>query len=144
MIDRGAFLRLAAAAAGLVAVREVKASPVPTLTKYDNNALFFMDVVQHWSGGIRPIDFSVKRINNTGDARKYLISALHPTDGKWYTKVALLSGCLLVVAKPSSHKAELGYQIAMRTKELARDWAYLEWGDDWRFHVPHKGWWTRV
>ncbi len=98
------------------------------------------DLIEHYSGGIRPLAAHVQPLARTGDAMKFAIGARHP-NGAWFTKTIIFGGCFLAVhgSTPGARAGEKAYQIQKRSKELARDWAYLKWGDDWRRHVPWPG-----
>ena len=98
------------------------------------------DMIEYWSGGIRPTDAYIKITTPTGDSRKHVVFAKHP-NGEWHSKVVLTSG--LMMSMRVGHRAELAYGLGKRTKEIARDWAHLEWGPDWRLHVPHLGYYAK-
>ena len=119
---------------------------VPVTKKFDRWAIYnstgttLADMIEHWSGGIRPLNARVDPLAGTGDALKFAVVAQHPS-GAWFTKTILFSGLFQAVTAgdPHAQSREKAYQIAKRSRELARDWAYLEWGDDWRRHVPPYG-----
>ncbi len=145
-MKRGTFLGfLAAIPAGFLAVEDspAKTFTADTYTEHKYNLFdlsgkqYLIEQMTYWSGGIRPLDVQVDRLARTGDATKFEVRAQHP-NGAWYSKVILISG--LIGNFPSARRSELAYSLTMRSRELARDWAYLEWGDDWRTHVPFKGW----
>ena len=102
------------------------------------------DIIEHWSGGIRPRAAYLDRFAQTDDAISYEVVAQHP-DGRWFTKPIVTSGLFLAVTKdnPIAATREKAYQVFKKAREMARDWAYLEWGADWRRHVPTSpSWWS--
>lgn len=146
-MKRGSFLRLLPAVpVGLLAAREVTTTVVefryPGYTsRYDvhgfpdgSNNIVLTEIIEHWSGGIRPLRARIDRLAQTGDAEKFTVTAQHP-DGTWHSKPVLISG-LVSSFGMSARASELAYSLSRKARELARDWAFLEWGDDWRSHVP--------
>ncbi len=132
-MKRTTFLRLLPAIpVGLMVAKALPAQHRPWTGSKGPHAL--VEMIEHWSGGIRPLVAHMYQVGGTGDARKYVVAAQHP-GGKWYRKTIVISGLMMSLTWHNS-RAELGYSIAKRARELARDWAFLEWGDDWRCHVP--------
>ena len=97
----------------------------------------FLDMVEHWSGGIRPDSIRLDKLAQTSDAEKRLWTI---TYGKHtITKACLISGCSLAVAGDrASRRSELAYVLTKSLHEGARDLAFLVHGDDWRLHVPRS------
>lgn len=105
---------------------------------YNSTGTTVADMIEHWSGGIRPLSARVENLAETGYAMKFAVVAQHP-NGTWHRRTVLFSDCLLAVSTSRDLISEKAYQITKRSQELARDWAFLEWGDDWRRHVPPYG-----
>lgn len=101
------------------------------------------EMIEHWSGGIRPLRVQLLRLARTGDAEKLTLIAQHP-NGEWHSKNIFLSG-LFDHVDPGGRTSERAYQISKRGREIARDWAYLKWGpDEWQRHVPPHAYMGRL
>jgi len=94
----------------------------------------YLDMVEHWSGGIRPDSIRLDKLAQTSDAEKRLWTI---TYGKHtITKTCLISGCLLALeGSAAGRRSELAYVLTKRLHEGARDLAFLVHGDNWRIEV---------
>ncbi|MEE8607929.1 MAG: hypothetical protein V3S55_10000 [Nitrospiraceae bacterium] len=141
-MKRGVFLRaLVALPFAPSLITEARAPATKKFDRwaiYNNTATTLSDMMEYWSGGIRPLNARVENLARTGDAQKFAVIAQHP-NGTWHRKTVLFSSCLLAVSTSRDLISEKAYQIAKRSREIARDWAFLKWGDDWRSHVPPYG-----
>jgi hypothetical protein len=97
------------------------------------------DMIEYWSGGIRPTEARLVTLAKTRDVEKRMIMARYP-EGKVFTKTILFSG---LMASIQQEKGEVGgtsqekaYMISKRAREIGYDFAYTKWGSDWRRHVP--------
>ncbi len=113
--------------------------------RFDNTAndlsSLMCEMIEHWSGGIRPVEVRYTKLAKTGDAEKWVLQAQHPRpEAGWHEKTILLSGLMLTIDRPG-RKSEIAYQMSKKGREIARDWAYMEWGKDgWLHRVPPHSW----